>query len=257
MKKKIILMFTFLFGIFCLVSCGGNENNTDNGNTDTGGNTEPGGNGDTNGEVESEYKKYSIKVVYENGTAATSSTGIKAQLCTVEACEIPVAINDNGVAEMDLIDKEYHVHLTKIPTGYTYNPNLYVANADNRNVEVTLYAINEPTGEGTQDNPYIATLGAYQVECDAALDKSFFSFTPTTSGTYVFESLVQEIQSSVKLNPVLVDMTTNTQTDAGENVNFKYSFTATANTTYIFVATLASNTKTTFPASFNFLISKA
>lgn len=262
MKKKLTLMLAFIFGLFCLVSCGGNnENNNDNPNNGDTGNTDKPGDGEQNTQKPEEKDEYQVKVLYPDGTPATSATKIKVQVCTTAGCQFPVAIDNTGVAVLeDLADDTYFVHLQNVPAGYTYNPNLTIK-PEAKKLDINLLKITTPTvGEGTQAAPYEMTMGTYTVNCTKVQDLKYFKFTPTEAGSYMIESLVQAVQSSTVLVPVLIDNTdpeNRQQTEFGNNKNFNYTLNAEANKTYLLVFTLYTNT--VFEdgnASFNFTVSK-
>lgn len=260
MKKKLTLMLAFIFGLFCLVSCGGNnENNNDNPNNGDTGNTDKPGDGEQNTQKPEEKDEYQVKVLYPDGTPATSATKIKVQVCTVEGCQFPIAIDDNGVAVLeDLKDDTYFVHLQNVPTGYTYNPNLTIK-PEAKALDIKLFEIATPTsGEGTKDSPYVMTMGTYTVTCSKAKEFTFFEFTAIEAGSYMIESLVQSVQSGTVLVPALKDMTNNVSSEFGKNKNIAYTLNAEANTKYVFAFTLMDDTK--FPTgetvSYSFTVSK-
>ena len=259
MKKKLTLMFAILFGLFCLASCGGNNNDNTNDDPNTGdtGNTDDSGN--NNNQTPEAKDQYQVKVLYPDGTPATSATKIKVQVCTVEGCQFPIAIDDNGVAVLeDLADDTYFVHLQNVPTGYTYNPNLTIK-PEAKALDITLFQIATPTsGEGTKDSPYVITMATYTVTCSKAKEFTFFEFTATEAGSYMIESLVQSVQSGTVLVPALKDMTNNVSSEFGNNKNIAYTLNAEANTKYVFAFTLMDDT--VFPTgetvSYSFSVSK-
>ena len=256
MKKKITLMFAFIFGLFCLVSCGGNNNsnNNDKPNTDDTGNNNPG-----NTDKPEENDNYEVKVLYFDGTPAKSDTKIKVQVCTATGCQFPVAIDDTGVAVLEgLADDTYYIHLQNVPTGYTYNPNLTI-DSTNKKANIYLYEITTPTtGDGTSQAPYVAGLGVYRVTCSKAKEFTFFEFTPTKAGTYIFESLIQTVQSGTVLIPALQDMENNKSSEFEENKNIAYTLNAEAGKKYVFAFTLMDGT--IFPegktVSYDFIITE-
>ena len=72
----------------------------------------------------------------------------------------------DGVATKSGLDGDYTVTLTNLPDGYTYNPNIYQADNDNREVEIELYPLIPTTGTGTDKYNNIiniSQLGAYRV----------------------------------------------------------------------------------------------
>lgn len=253
MKKKITLFLTLVFVLFLLVSCG--NTNNDNNNSDTP-NT-----GDTpNPDKPAEYTGYQVKVLYPDGTAANSSTKIKVKVCTVLACQYPIAIDDNGVAKLeDLADDTYFVHLQNVPQGYTYNPNLTIK-PEAKQLELKLIKLTTPlSGEGTQASPYVMENNStYTITCSKAKEWVYFTFTPAESGSYMIESLVQSVQSESVLVPAVYYVEKGEQSEFGNNKNINYSINVEAGKTYTLAFTLLDNT--VFPAgetvSYNFSVSK-
>lgn len=104
----------------------------------------------------------------------------------------PVPFTD-GVASIGGLDGDYAVTLTGVPRGYTYNPNIYFATNDNRDVKIELYAILPTFGEGSGwYNGKIITitqLGAYRFTFDSANRVYYCQYEPKQSGTYSIESI--------------------------------------------------------------------
>lgn len=208
---------------------------------------------------------YSVKVIYPNGEPVTS--GVTVQWCTGDICLLPVAVNNIGVAYNELEDsKNYYIHIDGIPSGYTYDPNAYTTNKDNKKVEIKLIALNELSGEGTLDNPYVVSENAVTVTYDAqgVLGVKFYSFTPSESGTYSIKSLAVDklalnaidpyigFLGSVETDIAKSDVSGNV--DSKVNINFNHTFTAEAGVTYRFIVFVTSATK--YPATFDIVISK-
>ena len=210
---------------------------------------------------------YSVKVVYPNGKPVTS--GVSVQWCTGDICLLPVAVNGAGIAYNKLEDtKNYYIHIDGIPGGYTYDPNAYTTDKDNKKVEIKLIPLNALTGEGTKANPYIVSVGASSITINALrLDcVQYFSFTPSEAGTYSIKSLAVDKLALNAIDPYIgylganetdimkSDFTGNLDKNNKELLNFNHTFTAEANVTYVFAVMVTSAQK--FPASFDILISK-
>lgn len=117
--------------------------------------------------------------------------------------------NDKGVATRSGLDGDYVVTLVNLPDGYTYRPNDYSADNDNREVTVELYAItpislsDQPYGGG--DNGfggfYYYTVdkadSAYRITLHSEEEKVFFMFSPQLEGAYSVESLVDVTADAV------------------------------------------------------------
>ncbi len=110
-------------------------------------------------------------------------------------------IGKDGVARVGGLDGDYRVNLTAIPEGYTYNPNVYTATNNNRNLEIQLYKIVTTRGHGDQlyNAIEIKNTGLYCVELTSPTHEIFFEFAPPKSGTYSVESWMDTIEN--KVNP--------------------------------------------------------
>lgn len=208
---------------------------------------------------------YSVKVVYPDGKPVTN--GVSVQWCTGDICLLPVEVNGAGIAYNKLDDsKNYYIHIDGIPVGYTYDPNVYSTDKNNKKVEIKLIASNELIGEGTVDNPYIVSVGALNVTFNevSLAGIQYFSFTPTETCTYSIKSLAVSKLALNAIDPYIgflgVTETDITKSDVSGNldsklnINFNHIFTAEAGVTYRFIVFVTSAQR--FPASFDILISK-
>lgn len=210
---------------------------------------------------------YSVKVVYPDGKPVTS--GVSVQWCTGDICLLPVAVNEAGIAYNKLDEaKNYYIHIDGIPAGYTYDPNAYTTDKNNKKVEISLIALNEVTGEGTLDNPYVVSVGATNVTFNALrLDGvQYFSFTTSEAGTYSIKSLAVDKLALNAIDPYIgflgatetdimkSDFSGNLDKNNKELLNFNHTFTAEANVTYLFAVFVTSVQR--FPASFDIVITK-
>lgn len=206
---------------------------------------------------------YSVKVVYPNGEPVTG--GVSVQWCTATSCLPTKEVNAAGVAYNKLDDsKKYFIHIEDIPAGYTYDPNAYTTDKDNKKVEIKLVTLNETTGEGTLDNPYVVSVGGANVNIESAslAGVKYFAFTPSEAGTYSIKSLAVDKFAMNAIDPYIgflgdveTDITkADVKGNVAANINFNHTFTAEANVTYLFIVFVTSATK--FPASFDIVISK-
>lgn len=205
---------------------------------------------------------YVVKVVYPDNKPVTS--GVSVQWCTGNNCFLPVAVNNQGLAEIELENGDYYIHIEGIPTGYTYDPNIYTTSANNKFVEIKLLSLSSiASGDGTDPNPYELKEGTTNLTFEKRSNEGlkYFSFTPTTSGKYTIKSIAMDKLAINEIDPYIgflglikdmskVDITGNI---AG-NINFNYEFDAEAGNTYYFVVMVSSATK--FPAEFGIIISK-
>lgn len=103
-----------------------------------------------------------------------------------------VPLGKDGKAECYGLDGEYSVTLINLPDGYTYNPNVYTASNDSRDVVIELLGLSTARGDGS--DPYkcikLSGTGVYRAEVTHSGQEIFFEFEPTKAGTYRIESMM-------------------------------------------------------------------
>ena len=114
---------------------------------------------------------------------------------------------EGGVASVSGLDGDYRVTLTTVPDGYAYNPNIYTATNDERDIEIELRKIstvrgaNATTGSGLYNCLKVSGTGIYSVDIKRASQVVYYEFRPTGQGMYRIESWVDVTENSV--NPKL------------------------------------------------------
>ena len=152
-------------------------------------------------DTEQGESSYTVTLTH-NGKVFTATDGITAQW--TDGFSFYTAPLTNGKAEVGDLDGDFRVTLSSLPDGFTYDPNAYVATASGRDVEIELYRVEVPRGAGS-DEYHCITLGKtgyYRARYARAGQQVFFEFIPTSSGTYVLESLVDTAAQAY--NPVLM-----------------------------------------------------
>lgn len=116
--------------------------------------------------------------------------------------------NAFGQATISGLDGNYRVTLSNLPEDFTYNPNIYTVDNDNRDVTIRLYKITKVVGGKTGTDWYndvcrISTTGVYRavLTADNFEDGMRFQYEPTYAGDYSIESMI-DITAN-KLNPIL------------------------------------------------------
>ncbi len=150
--------------------------------------------------------------------------------------------NEEGVAEATGLDGEYHVTLSGLPVGYTYDPNGYFA--DNTNMDITVEVLHIISSTSREDTTMynncvgISSLGTYRTTLTSASHKIWFEYTPSKGGIYSIESWVDTTENMV--NPYVdiyngtfaFKQLNRTQNDGGssstytKNFRFEWSITA-------------------------------
>lgn len=152
-------------------------------------------------DTEQGQSPYTVTLTY-NGKVFTATDGITAQW--TDGFSFYTAPLTGGRAEIGDLDGDFRVTLSSLPDGFTYDPNAYVATAGSRDVEIELYRVEVPRGAGADEYHCIALgkTGYYRAQYARAGQQIFFEFIPTSSGTYVLESLVDTAAQAY--NPVLM-----------------------------------------------------
>lgn len=261
MKKKFLFFLPILLLGVGLAAC--NEQQETN-NPNLGENENP----NDNTPLPSTKPTYTVKITLPNGTAAT---GAKAQWCSGTECKTPVVVDTYGIAsnKMDDVEGGYFVHVAEgtLPTGYTYNPNIYTTDVKNRNIEIKLLRIETPkAGEGTIEAPYQVGVGTYVVKVDVATEYPYFVFTATEPGTYEIESLAVDKLATTIIEPLYINFGTNLSNSEPEYVfsggvgkNFKTTFTITDQPNHYFGISFNSSKNVMgkdVPAEYAFTITK-
>lgn len=140
--------------------------------------------------------------------------------------------DENGVARMEGLDGDYHVTLSAVPEGYTYDPNGYRATNANKKLDVEILKIIPTEGEGASsyDAIVVQSLGTYRTTLDGVEDVVFYQYYPTEEGHYSIESWVDTTANDV--NPLLdvyigtfaYNRFSHTQDDGGEKSTFTKNF---------------------------------
>ena len=158
---------------------------------------------------------FKVSLVWK-GNAFTQSnysgiTGIQAQWTDVETKEVyRAAFDKDGVAKSPELDGDYRVTLVNLPEGYTYEPNIYEANNDFKEVTISLYQLTpitlnaEPYAGAPFRGEYfyeLNSLGAYRVNLKSVYDKVFFRFYPDKNGMYTVTSMVDVTANEI--NPIM------------------------------------------------------
>lgn len=226
--KKIICIGLVLATLLGICACGQYQEAIDS----------P-GHGETTGEQtrapESETEQaeapYTVTLMH-NGKVFEATDGITAQW--TDGYSYYTAPMQNGKAEAGNLDGDYRVTLSSLPEGYTYDPNAYTATVQGRDVEIKLERVEIPRGAGSDEYHCIEIkkTGYYRTSYSRAGQQIFFEFIPTSSGTYVLESLVDT--AAQQYNPVLMVYIGSSQyklfdheqddggAEAGYTKNFRY-----------------------------------
>ncbi len=198
---------------------------------------------------------------------------------------IHVAPMADGIARIDGLDGDYTVTLYGTPSGYTYDPNAYMATNDDRNIIIEMKTSGAvlADGNGLWNAEQVTTTGVYTVTIyDDPTDKNgdgrnadviYFDFIPQTNGTYTIESWVST--SDDEINPICLAYANSSiaykggeykVTDVGACGSYTRNFIYTVqianenismNGSQCFTFAITAETKSgVYPATFSFAIKR-
>ena len=189
--KKILSLILVLVLLFIATSCGEYNPPTSDGpgNTST-----PGANNPAGGEEQGDPF---VAVVMLNGKVYTppavsdDSLALKVRWTDGKSYST-VTVGEDGRAECYGLDGDYTVTLVNLSNSYTYNPNVYKADNNNKYVVIELLELSTAHGNGTDelDCIHMSKTGFYRAEIKEAGQIVYFEFTPTRAGTYSIESMM-------------------------------------------------------------------
>lgn len=217
MKRAFIIFATILLA-FCLVGCGTYTPPVDPVN--------PGGNqpvdpppvdsDEPNKPTEPEETTFTVRLVERSSESSEELPFAPTVPMTVKwtngASIVTADFNAEGYAETKGLDGSYRVTLGNLPSGYTYNANIYTATNKNPDVTIALYKLERIRNSGSDlyansikiTIPQNASQGAYRAFRTTIKRKDqviFFSFAPEKFGSYTIESVMDTTANEV--NPKL------------------------------------------------------
>ena len=197
--KRILSLILALAFILSLSACGifkppvNTDTNSDTSGGDT--NTDTPGTGD----VELSEDAFTVSLRY-HGTPYIPTEEITV-FWTGEKNIASAKINSKGIAGVEGLDGDYRVTLSNLPARLAYNPNIYTATNDERNIVIDIYDIQRTTGKGTgiYQCIEITKTAVYEVELTSPEHIVYYEFHPTTPGNYTIESWMDT--TAEKYNP--------------------------------------------------------
>ena len=195
--KNLIALLLLISMLFSFVACGEYNPPVDNTPTDSEQDDNGGSNNnDSQGGTAQRGEVFTATVtlngkVYTPPTVNDDSLALKVRWTDGKSYQT-VNLGADGKAECYGLDGEYSVTLINLPDGYTYNPNVYTATNDNRDVVIELLPITATRGDGS--DPYkcihLSGTGVYRAKVTHNGQEIFYEFEPTRAGTYRIESMV-------------------------------------------------------------------
>ncbi|MBQ8684635.1 MAG: hypothetical protein IJ514_00495 [Clostridia bacterium] len=146
------------------------------------------------------------------------------------------AFDEKGTARIPEVEGVFNILVTGLPSGYTYNPNVYFASNSSPYVDVEIYKIINPSVSGnagkSTGNPIRITQGGiYSATLQSPTDKIYYLFIPQEIGDFGIESIASTTENLV--NPIADIYNANaggtayfshTQDDGGEASTYTKNF---------------------------------
>ena len=149
MKRLIQLIALILLASILLTSCGTYTPAVDNGNGSQNQPEKPDDTNTPNNPDNQTEPPYTV-TLNVNGKAYTPNAANGPYFVQwSNGFSVHTAELIDGKAEIYGLDDDYTVTLLNVPSGYVYNPNIYVATADNRDVSIELTKPTRTSGSGS------------------------------------------------------------------------------------------------------------
>lgn len=210
MKKKIEkVLFFIICTLLVVFTCACNgvyiEGNI-NGNYQ-----KPSGGSPSTPSVGDDDEPFTVSIESDSTLLASDLSAIQVIWTNVESnngAYYSAYCNSQGIATIIGLDGNFKVTLNNLPENFTYNPNIYSVDNDNRDVTVRLYKIT-PILAGRKGSDWygdvceITSTGIYRavLTADNFEDGIRFQYEPTYPGDYSIESMIDVTAN--KLNPYL------------------------------------------------------
>lgn len=192
MKKNIkvfVVLILVMLLSFMLTSCGVYESATNR----------PSGNKTPQGDGLGAFK---VDLVCE-GEPYIPSNEIFAKWTGEDGSIYSAKIDENGHAEIFGLDGDFHVTLSSVPTGYTYDPNGYIVSNTKRDVQIEMLKIMHTSGMGSElyEPITLNRIGTYRATFTSRGQIIYYEYQPIASGKYSIESWVDV--SANEINPIV------------------------------------------------------
>lgn len=208
--KKFLILIIAAFAAVCFTACGGSYNPP----ASSGNSGSSGGSGtvvqpttpkpaekEETADDESEY--FTVRLVDSYGVPFNPYPARVTATWTNETSINTAVFSPDGVAKTKL-DGNYQVTISGLPSGYTYDPNIYTATNYARDVSIIVLKLSSYTGTGSDKYNNIINLthtGIYRATLTRADQTIYFQYRPTINGSYSFTSILDITADEV--NPIL------------------------------------------------------
>ncbi len=145
---------------------------------------------------------YTVKLVCDDDPVVPEE-GIYALWTDADGFGIHrAAFDSSGIAKITGLDGElFKVTLSALPNGYTYDPNIYTADPENRDKVIKLYRLTPTTGtgDGLYNPILLSDRGIYRASFTYPNQIVYFRYKPTYTGEYSISTMV-DVTANV-INP--------------------------------------------------------
>ncbi len=215
---------------------------------------------------------FTVQLVTQDDSPLPEMEDMQVQWTSKDGKEVHYAsFDEEGVAYSYKPDGDYKVTLTSSFKDYAYNPNVYTADNNHKNVTIVLYPLQTISGgngeNGGEQAFQIKRMGVYRFKFNEPNETLFFTFK-TSNGGYIY-SIESYLDTTLdEVSPIL---TRRTGSHLPDNVmetisgggasgkftnNFKYSIATQKNSgaDYLFAISLKTVPNATFPLYLDVLI---
>ncbi len=204
MKRIIVALLLMISVVLSFVSCGEHvpaENPPPTDNPSAGGNTTDTPEDATPPATDGTQLPFTVTIML-NGKVYVPTGTLQVRWSDGRST-FTEPVGADGKASVTGLDGDYTVTLLNLPKGYTYNPNIYTATNDRRDVQIELVKIGTAlgNGDGLFSSKEITRSGYYRASITKAGQRIYYTFRPTKAGVYYVESIMDV--SANMYNPIL------------------------------------------------------
>lgn len=153
--------------------------------------------------VEDPQKSYTVSVYYNNRLYNPGKDTVTV-VWRNDSKIVRKQLGDDGKASVGELEGNYSVYLEGLPDRYTYNPSVYKATENERQVDILLSEIRDVesgAGSGPYESYIVKYDGTYRAEILYEGQELFYQYNSSAKGVYTVESWVNAYEDAV--NPYL------------------------------------------------------
>ena len=151
---------------------------------------------------------FTVMIIFEE-EIFTETQGIEVQWADGMSIHRAAFDETDHIAKITGLDGDYKVTLHGLPSGYTYDANVYTATNNKRNIQIEIFEHISTRGSGTSlygsDVIKLNRLGAYTANIKknnkGESTTVYYEFSPSRAGTYIVDTIVDITANEI--NPSL------------------------------------------------------